>query len=354
MRKSKNIGTIREQIDKVDDQINELLSRRAELAVAIGEIKGGRNIYRPSRETSILRKVSEHHLGLLPESSVKAIFSEIIAASRNLESCLRVACLGPVGSYSCEAAVSLVGSTSEIVPAVTMNESVRMTEAGDTDAALIPIENSIEGSVMEAHKLLTQTNLRIIAETEHQIQHCLLSKAKNLEQVKTVYGHQQALCQCREWLRSHMPKVELSVQPSTSRAAELSVSDTTTAAVASGKLASKLELRVLSREISDQPNNRTRFLLLGTAETEPTGNDKTSIICSTADEPGALYRLLGIFEAHEINLTRLQSLPGLQGEYNFYIDFSGHEKDNNVMKAVLEIHKITRNFKMLGSFARRV
>jgi chorismate mutase/prephenate dehydratase len=346
------MGHIRRQFDDIDSRIIGLLMERAELAIAMKSAKGNAMVYRPAREAQILRSVAAQTTGALSPEAMQAIYSEIIGACRNVQSRLRVAYLGPAGSYSHEAAQKKLGSASEYVAAASLTEAARLVEAGTCNVALLPIENSAEGAVAETHKLLLTTSLQIVGETILLIRHCLLSKERRLDTITRVYAHPQALGQCREWLRSYLPQAELIAQSSNSRAAEIASGEPGAAAIASQHAAKLTGLAVLAQAINDSPTNETRFVLLGTQPTEASGNDKTSIICSVENRPGALYMLLGIFAARQINLVRLVSQPISSHEYVFFVDLDGHQSHAPVAEALSILTSTAKCCTVLGSYPK--
>jgi chorismate mutase/prephenate dehydratase len=346
------IAAIRTRIDAIDDEINQLLAKRAICGVEMKRVKGGVKIYRPAREAAILQRMVTQNTSMFSDDSIRAIFTEIISSGRNLEEKLRVSYLGPAGSYSHEAAQKLLGATSNFVPEATLRDALKAAESGSSEVALLPIENSSEGSVTETHKLLLSTALSIIGEVRLPIQHNLLSSAKTLDDIKVVYGHPQALGQCREWLRTHVSQAELVPASSNSQAAQQAANEPTSAAIASKKAADIVGLPVIAKAISDNVSNETRFVLLGKAATEPTDSDKTSVICTTTDKPGALHELLGIFVANGINLLRLESQPHPDHQYAFYIDFEGHKDTANVAKALEALNNTAKSCKLLGSYPK--
>jgi chorismate mutase / prephenate dehydratase len=341
-----------QRIDRIDDQILDLIARRVRAVRALKQAKGMTTAYHPDQEAMLLRRLSERNQGPLPDEAIAAIFTEIIAACRSLQRPLRVTYLGPAGSYSHEAALQLVGSSVELIPQASLGEALRAAETGSSDVALLPIENSSEGMVVETHKLLRTTPLTIMDETRLDIRHCLLSRCDALTDISQVYAHPQALGQCRNWLQTHLPHAELIAQSSNSRAAEMAAATPHTAAIASRYAARLVGLAVLASNINDNPANQTRFILLGSQQTEPTGNDKTSLICTTKDVPGALHALLGIFVAHAVNLVRLESQPASNHDYLFYIDIEGHQADTQVAAALEELRQTAKDCKVLGSYPK--
>ncbi len=348
----KSLEQLRTEIDANDEQILRLLSARAATALAVKHAKGTSPIYRPEREASILRRLSKADSSPLPAHSVAAIYQEIIAACRNLEQTLKVSYLGPPGSYSHEAALKLVGSSSELIAEPSLVAAIQAAEAGRSDAVLLPIENSSEGMVVETHKLLMKTHLKIMNEVVIDISHCLLSSASDLSKITHVYAHPQALGQCREWLERHVPHAELVAQPSNSRAAEVASQAKHAAAIASAKAAELFGLHILVRAINDNSTNQTRFVLLGDQAVSPSGLDKTSLICAVENRPGTLHALLGVFADERVNLIRLESQPISTSEYIFYLDLDGHQDDHNVKKALQRLPQVAKTIINLGSYPK--
>lgn len=352
MTKEEDIQAIRRQIDTVDDEINALLALRAECAIDMKRAKGEAPIYRPSREALIIKRMQSENKSKLPAESVAAIFTEIVASCRNLEQRLNVVYLGPEGSYSHEAAQKMFGTSSDFIPQLSLREVIRKVEADPTAVAFLPIENSSEGAVIETHRLLLSTPLQITGEYTLPIKHCLLSMAQDLAAIKVVHAHPQALGQCREWLQRNLPHAELINESSNSQAAMVALKKPATAAIASQQAAMIVGIPVLKTGINDFSGNQTRFVALSTYETQPTGDDKTSIICTVRDKVGALHELLGIFEKHKLSLVRLESQPHPDHQYAFYIDFDGHSSTPAIAQALEELTEASRSCKILGSYPK--
>lgn len=352
MTDQQEIQALREKIDKLDSELLHLIATRAQVALSIKHAKGKAPIYRPDREAEILAKIASENSSVLPDTSIQSIFGEIIAACRNAESRLRISYLGPAGSYSHEAAVKLVGSSSEYVPAPSISEALRLVESGESDVCLLPIENSSEGPVVETHKVIGATRLTIMREIRLPIRHCLLSAGKELAGIKQVYAHPQSLGQCRNWLRTHLPHAGLVAQPSNSRAAEVAAREPAGAAIAGAYAAKVYGLHVLSHAINDDPENETRFILLGTTPCGPTGDDKTSLVCVLENTPGSLHKALGSFADRDINLIRIASQPIRPNEYAFYIDLDGHQSQEHVAAALRQLDKVAKQLINLGSYPK--
>jgi chorismate mutase/prephenate dehydratase len=348
-----NIDKIREDIDKIDQEILELLAKRANLALEVKKTSGGKSRIRPERENEILRKLIEQDAGPLPKKAVKEIFTQIISSFRNemqLDRPISVSYLGPEGTYSEQAAVDLFGKSTNLYPENNIPDVFRSVEAGNTDLAVVPIENTTEGAVRETHSLLFDTNAKICAEINIPIIHSLITTAENISEISSVYAHPQALAQCSTWLKTHLPKAEQISVESNAKAAALAKDQTGSSAVASDRAAEIYGLNVLERGINDRPDNKTRFIALGTIHTRPTGNDKTSLICVLNDKPGALYEILGFFAKENISMTRLESQAYKTGQYAFHIDFIGHIQEKSVAEVIENIEKNTKICRILGSY----
>ncbi|HET7673062.1 MAG TPA: prephenate dehydratase [Candidatus Saccharimonadales bacterium] len=352
-----DIEDIRKKIDELDIKIMELLNKRAEQALKIKKTSAGQAPIRPERESDVVRKLVKANKGPVPDNALRQIFTQIIASFRDemqLDKPVSVSYLGPAGTYSEEAAIKLFGNTIELRPEQTVLGVIRAVEGGSVNIAVLPIENSSEGPVIETHRLLQRTGTRIIAEVTLPVIHCLLSKSADLDEIKTVYAHPQALGQCRNWLATHLPKARQMPCASNSAAAELAAKKENTAAIAGKKAGQIYGLEVLQAGINDQPGNETRFIALGNLDTQPTGSDKTSVIIVLNDKPGALYEVLGILADAGISMTRLESRPYGKGQYAFYIDFAGHFKDAKIAEALDKVDKNTRVCHVLGSYPMEV
>jgi chorismate mutase/prephenate dehydratase len=345
------IDELRQQIDAIDDSLVELIDQRAKLAQQIKIAKRG-PVYRPSREANILRRITKNNKTPLSDLTLTAIFRQIIGACRNLEQPLRVAYLGPEGTYSHAAATKLFGESSQFLPHNSLTKVVDMVERSDADIGILPFENSSEGSVTETHRLLLSTSLHVIGEYTMPIVHALLSNATSLSKIRTVYAHPQALGQCRNWLQANLPHAILVGESSTAEAAKRVARQNTTAAIASSVNADMYNLQVIADHIQDIPDNKTRFIMLGKFRTEPTQHDKTSIICTVRDKPGALHELLGIIAKHNVSMTRLESQPHPDHMYAFYIDMEGHTDTDKLNKMLKELDGTAKTCKILGSYPR--
>jgi chorismate mutase/prephenate dehydratase len=351
---TQSIEQLRSTIDNIDQQIVGLLNQRAQTAKQIGSTKTDGVIYKPDRERSVINNALQTSTKALPDSAVETIYREIIAACRNLQQPLKVAYLGPEGTYSEEAARRHCGQTSEFVWASSIGEVLVMAENDQVDVAVVPIENSTEGSVSHTLDLLQSTPLTICGEVASPIHHQLLTNTHDIKHIKEVIAHPQALAQCKKWLDTHLPNVTRTPASSNAEAARQAANSTEAAAIAGGRAASIYKLAILHKNIEDEPNNTTRFLVLGKNETSATGDDKTSLICTTQNKPGALYRLLEILANQNINIVKLESRPSRQNlwEYYFYIDIDGHKDDAPIQNALEAIKDVTTSTKFLGSYPK--
>lgn len=351
------LDKIREEIDIIDDQIVELLNKRANFAIQVKNTKAGQTATRVDRQALIIRRILENNKGPLPNEALKEIYTQIVSSFRDrlqLESPMKVSYLGPKGTYSEEAVVKTFGKSVNLDPEESIESVVRAAEGGTTELAVVPIENSTEGAIRETHRLLMNTNLSIISEITIPVVHCLLASDTNTQKIEKVFAHPQALGQCRTWLATHMPNVEVIPSASNAAAAQSASKTKNSAAIASKNTSEIYDLNVIEEAINDQPGNETRFITLGKIETKPTGNDKTSIICIINDKPGALFEVLGIFAAQKLSMTRLESQPYQNGQYAFYIDFIGHKDEEAVKKCLKQVALISKICKILGSYPKEL
>ncbi|TMH29689.1 MAG: prephenate dehydratase [Betaproteobacteria bacterium] len=350
---AEDIDKLRRDIDAVDDELLKLLNRRAGLASRIGALKHGAPAYRPERETEILRRIADSNPGPLAAERVTAVFREVISACRGLEEAIRVIYLGPEGTFSEQAVRQHFGRAVEALPAASVDEAFRRCEARAVQFTVVPVENSTEGVVGRTLDLLLSTPLRICAEIELRVQQNLLAKG-TLKEVRRVYSHAQSLGQCDGWLAQHLPGVERVPLASNAEAAQRAAHEPGTAAIAGEAAAERYGLTVLARAIEDAPNNTTRFLVLGELDPAPTGKDRTSLVLSAENKPGAVHALLTPLAEHRVSMTRIESRPARSRsalwEYVFFIDVEGHQKDAPVAKALAKLRTAAPFLKVLGSY----
>jgi len=344
---------LRRRIDEIDQQILQLLAKRGNLALEVGQKKRerGEDAYAPDRERQILAAIQQANQGPLDKVSLKAIFNEIVSACRSLEKPTRVAFLGPLGTFSHVAARSYFGSSAEFLPLPSFRDVVKETEKGNADFGILPVENSTDGPLGETLDLMAESTLSMCGETYVEVHHCLLSRSP-LGEIAKVYSLPIVLRQCQAWLRNNLPRAHLLEAGSTADAAQKVAKEPDAAAIATGICAEIYGLEIVAENIEDLSHNRTRFALLGNRPTEPTGKDKTSLLFSTKHQPGTLCSALSAFERAQLNLMMIQSRPDRRTpwEYVFFVDFTGHQQDENVKQALAELRPIATYIRILGSY----
>jgi len=352
---------LREAIDRVDDRILEALNERAKLARAIGTLKVGQ-AYRPEREAQVLKRVKETNPGPLSGETAALLFREIMSACLALERPITVAYLGPRGTFSERAAVKHFGLAAEAVAVAAIDEVFREVESGAADFGVVPVENSTEGAVGRSLDLMPQSPLKVCGEVVVRIHHNLMMKvaAKALpgdfSGIRRVFSHGQSLAQCHEWLNAHLPDAERVAVASNAEAARRAAEEPGAAAVAGDMAAEHYGLTILAPNIEDEPNNTTRFLVLGGYEPRPTGRDKTSLVLSARNRAGAVYEMLTPFAQRGVSMTRFESRPSRVAlwDYLFFVDIEGHREDANVAAALAEVQRIAGFLKVLGSYPMAV
>jgi chorismate mutase/prephenate dehydratase len=348
-----DIDKLRAEIDAVDDELLKLINRRAGLAGRIGALKGGAPVYRPEREAQILARMQKDNSGPLPGERVAGIFGEVISACRGLEEAIRVAYLGPEGTFSEQAVRKHFGRAVEAIPVASVDEAFRRAEAHSAQFTVVPAENSTEGVIGRTLDLLLVTPLRICAEIELRVQQNLLSRSA-LKDIRRIYSHAQSLAQCNGWLGLNLAHAERVPVASNAEAAQRAAKEDGAAAIAGETAAERYGLQVLARSIEDSPNNTTRFLVLGEVDPAPTGRDRTSLVMSAENKPGAVHGLLTPLAEHGVSMTRIESRPARSAaalwEYMFFIDVEGHQKDERVAQALSELRSRAPFVKVLGSY----
>ncbi len=348
----------RDRIDEIDQKILDLLSRRGKEAQAIGRIKKsqGEAFHVPEREATVLKRLRASNPGPFSPQAIEVIFREILSASLALEAPLAVAYLGPEATFTHLAAIRKFGIATRFLPQTTLRQVFEEVVNSRVDYGIVPIENSTEGVVSHTLDLFMEFTLHICGEIQLEISHNLMAKSDKLNSIRKVYSHPHALAQCRHWLEQNLPKARLHPIDSTAKAAEIAAKEKGSAAVASAYAANLYGLTLVRQHIEDHPNNFTRFLVIGNRPTSPTGHDKTSIMFSTKDEPGVLYRLLQPMAEQNLNLTKIESRPLKKKawEYVFFIDLDGHIEDPKVAQAVKAMERECSYLQILGSYPREV
>lgn len=360
MADEKTLNQLRDQIDNIDQQLLALISERAECAGQVAKVKeadGDTAYYRPEREAQVLRRIMEKNAGPLGNEEMARLFREIMSACLALEKPINVAYLGPEGTFTQEAALKHFGHAAVTVPMNAIDEVFREVAAGAANYGVVPVENSTEGVVNHTLDNFLDSSLQICGEVELRIHHHLLiGPNTKKENITRVYSHSQSLAQCRKWLDSHYPNVERVAVNSNAEAAKRVIGEWNSAAIAGDMAAELYELEKLSEKIEDNPDNSTRFLIIGGDATPPSGDDKSSIVVSVRNEPGALHNLLAPFHRLDVDLTRVETRPSRMGKwsYVFFIDFEGHCDDENVAAVLAELRSQAAEVKLLGSYPKAV
>ncbi len=354
--KSGALQKLREELRKRDRKILKLLNERATFAIEVGQVKTehSREVYDPSQESRVFTHLADINPGPLSDRAVKNIFREIISSSRAMQASIAVAYLGPEASFTHQAALSHFGCETNFSPKPTIGEVFNAVEREAVRWGVVPVENSLEGSVRQTLNRLIATPAVIRAEIFMKISLCLLSTARSRKKIKRVYSHSHAFAQCREWVQINIPDCSLMEVGSTAEAARRALEDREGAAVASRIAASTYGLHILGEGIEDHPENTTRFLVIGKGESEATGNDKTSILFTTPHVPGALHRALEPFARKKVNMLRIESHPmrDRMWEYLFFVDFAGHASEKKTARVLEEMRERTTLIKRLGSYPR--
>lgn len=350
------LAPLRAQIDMIDQELLELLSKRAKAAQEVGHIKNESSapIFRPERESQVIQNVLQKNPGPLLPDGLASIWREIMSACRALESKQAIAYLGPTGTFSEQAAHQFFGQSIDGLPCASLDEVFKAVEKGVATFGVVPVENSSEGAVSRTLDLLLESPLQISGEVVLPIRHHLLTKHGSLDGVKTVCAHAQALAQCQQWLSTHAPQLHRQAVSSNAEAARMASQDPSIAAIAGEPAQLVYGLQIVSAQIQDDPNNRTRFVVIGQYVCQPCGHDQTSLVLSVANQPGAVHHLLGPLAKHGVSMTRFESRPARKGswEYHFYIDIDGHASDDKVATAIAELKTIAAFYKNLGSYPR--
>jgi chorismate mutase/prephenate dehydratase len=346
---------IRSRIDALDRRLVKLISARARLAQRIGRLKHG-GAYRPEREAQVLRGIIAENRGPLPDASLTRLFTEIMSACRALEDSMTVSYLGPQGTFSQEAAAKHFGGLAALAPCASIDEVFRQVETGAAGYAVVPVENSTEGAIGRTLDLLLSTPAKICGEIMLPIRQCLMSRSGRRADVRKVYSHTQSLAQCQQWLARNLPHAERATVVSNAEAARLAARERRAAAIGPKTAAAIYGLKLIARNIEDEARNTTRFLVIAGQDAAPSGTDKTSLILSTRNVPGAMHELLTPLAQNQVSMTRLESRPSRTGlwEYLFYVDIEGHQQDAKVARALAELKQKASFLKILGSYPAAV
>jgi chorismate mutase/prephenate dehydratase len=368
---------IRAQIDAIDDQLLSLMNARANCAQQVAEAKQGsekntdqaasdidtaqKNVnkvvfYRPEREAQILRRMMADNSGPLHDEQISRIYREIISSCLSLEEKLKIAFLGPEGTFTQAAVYKHFGHSIDSCPCETIDLVFREVGAGNAHYGVVPIENSTEGVITHTLDSFIDSPLKICGEVHLRIHQNLMCQQDDWQSVQRVYSHQQSLAQCRKWLDSHLPKAERIAVNSNAEAVRLACEDEDAAAIGGQYAADVYGLRIAQMNIEDQANNTTRFLVIGEQSVPPSGQDKTSLLLSTRNKPGALYHLLKPLVKNDLDLTRIESRPSrsTNWEYVFFLDVIGHEAEEQLRTALTSLAEEAEHVRVLGSYPEAV
>ena len=354
------LAEIRKQIDAIDDQLLDLLNQRAVCAQKVAETKQAsgeaNSFYRPEREAEVLRRMVANNRGPFSNETVARFFREVMSASLALEKPLTVAFFGPEGTFTQQAAYKHFGHAINAQPFSTIDEIFRAVESGACQFGVVPVENSTEGVITHTLDSFLRSPLLIAGEVALRIHHNLMGKGQGLANIQRVFSHQQSLAQCRQWLDRYLPHAERVSVSSNAEAARMANVEAGSAAIAGEVAAELYGLNLLERNIEDEPDNTTRFLVIGHHAVSPTGADKTSLLISTHNSPGALYNTLEPFARYSISMSKIESRPSRRGvwDYVFFIDVEGHHQDRPLAKALEALGNNVLMLKLLGSYPRGI
>ena len=355
---SADLAAVRQEIDALDEQIQALISERAKLAFRVRESKQSSkaavDFYRPEREAQVLRKIVERNQGPLSDAEMTRLFREIMSACLAQQEPLKIAYLGPEGTFTQQAVTRHFGHSIHALSLPGIDDVFEQVQAGEADFGVVPVENSTQGIVSHTLDMFLLSDLKICGEIELRVHQNLMTHAHDLGQIERVYSHEQSLSQCKAWLRNHLPGVELIAVGSNSEAARRVRNAPEAAAIGGRSAAQVYGLPILFSDIEDHPDNTTRFLVIGRKVFAPSGRDKTTLLLSGHHGPGLLYSLLEPFHTHNVNMTRIESRPSRSGKwaYVFFVDVEGHAEDAPVAAVLEDLKKISKLSRVLGSYPR--
>lgn len=352
---NQSLANIRVQIDAVDENIVQLLNQRAALSRAVGQLKAQSldMVFKPFREQEVLERLSLHSSGVLPEDHLQAIYREILSSSRRLQQPQTIAYLGPEGTFTHLAALQYLGHSMHFSPGPTLDDVFKAVALRQADWGVIPLENSLQGSVGQSLDLFLLYDVYIHAELFSPITHALLSTSSSLDQIRIVFSHAQALAQCAGWLRANLPQAQIVPTESTAAAAQRAAQEgPLVAAIGHDQLAERYDLQTLALDIQDLPDNWTRFLVIGPTPSHGNSQNKTSLLLSTLDKPGALAAILNLLANQGLNLTKLESRPmhGEKWKYVFFMDVECNLAQEQYEATMAQLAKLCHTMRILGSY----
>ena len=352
------LADLRIQIDALDQELLVLLNRRAHVAEQVGEVKKreGTPFLRPDRVAKVIGQIQQANKGPLKNEHVASVWREIMSACLALEAPVRIAYLGPAGTFSEQAALQFFGSSIEHIPCISIDEVFRATASGGAGYGVVPVENSTEGVVSRSLDLFLNSPLHIVGETSLMVNHNLLRLIDSMDGIEAVYAHPQALAQCQGWLTTHLPNAERHSASSNAEGARLASTNAAWAGIASERAGTQFGLHTPAHGIQDDAFNRTRFAVVCLPQTLPSppasGKDCISLVVSVSNRPGAVHDLLVPLKDHGVSMTRFESRPARSGqwEYYFYIDLQGHPSQAHVTAALADLQKLCAFYKVLGTY----
>ncbi len=356
MNPTQNLEPLRKEIDEIDVEIQELICKRGAVGKKIADTKrqlsSNPQYFVPEREAKILQDVKVRNTGPISDENMVHIFREIMSATRAVEQLTKVAILGPAGTFTQQATIKHFGHAIESIFQPTIVDIFNAVETSRAEFGVVPVENSTEGVVTYTLDCLADSTKQICGEVNLKIHHTIVSKAEKLTDIKSVLAHTQSILQCRKWISKNLPGVKIETVNSNAEAVVKAKKDSTLAAIASKTAGEMYEMNVLRTNIEDNAGNTTRFLIIGNIKTEPTGKDKTSILLSQQDKPGALMQLLEPFAKNNVSLTKIESRPSKKAmwDYVFFIDFEGHTQDSKISAMLDEVKSRSTLFRILGSY----
>jgi len=354
------LSELRDKIDAIDNQILQLINQRADCAMEVARTKVSEGetgtFYRPDREALVLRRIKEHNPGPLSEETAARFFRELMSACLALEKPLEVAYLGPAGTFTQQATLKHFGHAVQANPVSSIYEIFTEVEKENCQFGVVPVENSTGGIIAHTFDRFISSPLKICGEVEYKIHHNLMGHAKKLSEITEIFSHQQSLAQCRQWLDDHLPDVVCTAVSSNAEAARMVAGSKDKMAIAGEVAAQLYELNILEKNIEDESNNTTRFIIIGQQEPESTGSDKTSLLISTSNRAGSLHEIIAPFAEYGISMSHIESRPSKQGlwDYVFFIDINGHKDDENVAKALTTLRQNVNLLNILGSYPKAV
>lgn len=356
-----DLNRLREKIDAIDEQLLKLFNERASIAMQVAEAKRAElkpgetlSFFRPDREAQVIQRVQALNQGPLSNKEAGRLIREVMSACLALEQPLKIAYLGPEGTFTQAAALKHFGHSVETVALSCIPDVFAEVQSGHANFGLVPVENSTEGVISHTLDMFINSDLKVCGEVEIRIHHQLANLSQNPQEIKKIYSHQQSFAQCRNWLDQHCPGIELITVNSNAEAARLASQDVGAGAICGVQAVEIFGLKVCHKNIEDLPNNTTRFMVIGDMDVAPSGKDKTSLLLSAHNKPGALLSLLKPLAEHGISMNKIESRPSPNKlwEYVFFIDIDGHQQNDNVSAALQELERQAALFKILGSYPR--